>query len=159
MEKLKCNSGNFYVVAVAVVEDKDGEVKKVRKTIVVEATSFGDAELKAFDSMCDYSVGDVEVLNITPAAFSEVYSSSEGDDDKFYKGTVDYITVNENTGKPKKTKQSMLIQEANCLNRATRYLDEIMRGSMVDYSSVSISETQIFDSFFIHKVKANDQQG
>lgn len=52
----------------------------------------------------------------------------------------------------------MLIQ-ANCLNRATRYLDEIMRGSMVDYSSVSISETQIFDSFFIHKVKANDQQG
>lgn len=154
MEKLKCNSGNFYVVSVAVLEDKDGEVKKVRKTIVVEATSFGDAELKAFDSMCDY----IEVLNITPAAFSEVYSSSEGDDDKFYKGTVDYITVNENTGKPKKTKQSMLIQ-ANCLNRATRYLDEIMRGSMVDYSSVSISETQIFDSFFIHKVKANDQQG
>ena len=107
MEKLKCNSGNFYVVAVAVVEYKDGEVKKVRKTIVVEATSFGDAELKAFDSMCDYSVGDVEVLNITPAAFSEVYSSSEGDDDKFYKGTVNYITVNENTGKPKKTKQSL----------------------------------------------------
>lgn len=99
MEKLKCNSGNFYVVAVAVVEDKDGEVKKVRKTIVVEATSFGDAELKASDSMSDYSVGDVEVLNITPAAFSEVYSS------------------------------------------------------------VSVSETQIFDSFFIHKVKANDQQG
>lgn len=64
MEKLKCNSGNFYVVAVAVVEDKDGEVKKVRKTIVVEATS-----------------------------------------------------------------------------------------------SVSVSETQIFDSFFIHKVKANDEQG
>ena len=35
MEKLKCNSGNFYVVAVSVIEDKDGEVKKVRKTIVV----------------------------------------------------------------------------------------------------------------------------
>lgn len=158
MEKLKCNSGNFYIVAVAVVEDKDGEVKKVRKTIVVEATSFGDAELKASDSMIDYSVGDVEVLNITPAAFREVYSSCDSDDDKFYKGTVDYITVNENTGKPKKTKQSMLIQ-ANCLNRATSYLDEIMRGSMVDYSSVSVSETKIFDSFFIHKVKANDQQG
>ena len=125
MEKLKCNSGNFYIVAVAVVEDKDGEVKKVRKTIVVEATSFGDAELMASDSMSDYSVGDVE------------------------------ITVNENTGKAKKTKQYMLIQ-ANCLNRATSYLDEIMRGSMVDYSSVSVSETKIFDSFFIHKVKAND---
>lgn len=52
----------------------------------------------------------------------------------------------------------MLIQ-ANCLNRATRYLDDIMRGSMVDYSSVSVSETQVFDSFFIHKVKSNDQQG
>ena len=104
MEKLKCNSGNFYVVAVSVIEDKDGEVKKVRKTIVVEATSFGDAELKASDSMSDYSVGDVEVLNITPAAFSEVYSSCDSDDDKFYKGTVDYITMNENTGKPKKTK-------------------------------------------------------
>ena len=88
MEKLKCNSGNFYVVAVAVVEDKDGEVKKVRKTIVVEATSFGDAELKALDSMGDYSVGDVEVLNITPAAFSEVYSSCDSDDDKFYKGRL-----------------------------------------------------------------------
>lgn len=158
MEKLKCNSGNFYIVAVAVVEDKDGEVKKVRKTIVVEAVSFAEAEEKAFDSMRDYSTGDVEVLNITPAAFREVYSSSEGDDDKFYKGTVDYITLNENTGKPKKTKQSMLIQ-ANCLNRATRYLDEIMRKSMVDYSSVSVSETQVFDCFFIRKVKANDQQG
>lgn len=138
MEKLKCNSGNFYIVVVAVVEDKDGEVKKVRKTIVVEAVSFAEAEEKAFDSMCDYS---------------------EGDDDKFYKGTVDYITMNESTGKPKKTKQSMLIIQANCLNRATRYLDEIMRKSMADYSSVSVSETQVFDCFFIRKVKANDQQG
>ena len=107
MDKLKCNSGNFYIVAVAVVEDNDEEVKKVRKTIVVEATSFGDAELKASDSMIDYSVGDVEVLNITPAAFREVYSSCDSDDDKFYKGTVYYITLNENTGKPKKTKQSI----------------------------------------------------
>ena len=71
-----------------------------------------------------------------------------GDDsaDKFFRAKLVFITLDEKSGKEKKTSQNILIQ-ASDLRDAIKRLDEGMKGSMLDYTIASITETAIMDVF------------
>ena len=56
------------------------------------------------------------------------------------------MTLDEKTGKERKTSQNVLIQAADLRGAITR-LDEGMKGSMMDYVIASVAETQIMDVY------------
>ena len=58
----------------------------------------------------------------------------------------DSITLDEKSGKEKKTSQNVLIQ-AGDLRDAIRRLDEGMKDSMMDYTIASVTETALMDIF------------
>lgn len=149
MAELKSHSGKFFEVSVAMQQtSEEGIEKMVKRTIVVEAMSFGDAERIATEEMMPYCSGELKIVNINPTTYGEVYSSEDDKDDRFYKCKLSFITLNEKTGKEKRTKVTYLVQ-ADTTNKAQRYIDEnIMHGSMMDYETCSISETPIEDACF-----------
>lgn len=154
MAELKSHTAKFFEVIIKMIETvEDGCEKMVKKTIVVDALSFGEAEKKAIEEMLPYSIDWVEVVNINPASYGEVFTSDDDTDDQFFKAKLEFITIDERTEKEKRSKVTYLVQ-AKSLARALRYVDDVMSRTMIDYDSVGIVGTNIEDCFF-HDCESN----
>lgn len=125
---------------------EDGSEKMVNELYVVDALSFTEAEACIIDNMSVYVSGEFKVANINPANYNEIFFSDIDDDDLWFKARLAFITIDEKKDKEKRTYVNYLIQ-AKCIERAKRYVDEVMGKTMNDYELKSLSETKIFDVF------------
>ena len=125
---------------------ESGETKKVSDTYVVDAITFGEAEESIAEEMKPYMSGDFDIKNINPAPYSEILFSDKDTDDKYYRVKLNFITINEITQKEKKSKVTYLVQ-AGSLEQARKNTEEVMKGTMIDYEFVSVTETKILDVF------------
>ena len=124
----------------------DGREKNVTEVFVVDALSFTEAETKIIEEMSAYTSGETFIKAITRATYSEVFFSDNTEDDKWYRTKLAFITLDENTGKEKKTFISYLVQAKN-IDKARSYIKEVMNSTMIDYDVASISETPVLDIF------------
>lgn len=125
---------------------EDGSEKLVNELYVVDALSFTEAEASIIDNMSVYVSGEFKVANINPANYNEIFFSDIDEDDLWFKARLAFITIDEKKDKEKRTYVNYLIQ-AKCIERAKRYVDEVMGKTMNDYELKSLSETKIFDVF------------
>ena len=125
---------------------EDGSQKKVTELYVVDALSFTDAENSIIEEMGPYISGDYKVKNITPANYHEVFFSDSMEDDKWYKAKLAFITIDEKTEKEQRSIVHYLVQ-ARSTDTAQQAINDVMSKSMIDYETVSISETKILDVF------------
>lgn len=123
----------------------DGSEKMVNELYVVDALSFTEAEASIIDNMQVYVSGEFKVANINPTNYNEIFFSDISDDDLWFKARLAFITINEKD-KKKRTYTNYLIQ-AKSIERAKRYVDEVMGKTMIDYELKSLSETKILDVF------------
>ena len=125
---------------------EDGRQKNVTESYVVKALSWGDAEKKIAQEMASYLSGEMEIKAISPASYKEVFFSDSDTDDKWYKAKVAFIYLDEKTGNEKKSNFTYLVQGSSVAG-AVRNVDNAMNGTMVDYTSLAVSETKIMDVF------------
>lgn len=125
---------------------EDGSTKIVKETNVVEAINFSEAEKRFIEEMNEYYEDALDVTAIKIAQYKEVFFSDKEEDDGWYKVKLAFIVLDEKTGKEKRNNVIYLIQ-ANSLDRAVKYINDIMKETMTDYSSISVQETGIFDVF------------
>lgn len=124
----------------------DGSEKMVNELYVVDALSFTEAEASIIDNMQVYVSGEFKVANINPTNYNEIFFSDIDDDDLWFKARLAFITIDEKSNKEKRSYVNYLIQ-AKCIERAKRYVDEVMGKTMIDYELKSLSETKILDVF------------
>mgnify|MGYP002751472789 CR=1 FL=1 len=98
----------------------NGLVKKVNEPYLVDALNFTEAERRI-------------IAEIAPFM-------------SWFKAKLSFITLDEKSGKEKKTAHNMLVQAAD-LRDAVKRLDEGMKGSMMDYEIAAVSETPLMDAF------------
>ena len=96
--------------------------------------------------MSAYVSGELEIKNINPAAYGEIFFSENGNDDRWYKAKLQFITLDEKSGKEKRSNVNYLVQAAN-MNGAIKNIDTVMGGTMIDYVIANISETRIMDVY------------
>ena len=125
---------------------EDGSEKVVNEAYTVDALSFTEAETKIIDEMAVYVSGDFKVADISRAKYGEIFFSDVDDDDLWFKARLAFITIDEKTEKEKRSYVTYLVQ-AKSLERARRYIDEVMGNTMIDYELKSLSETKILDVF------------
>ena len=125
---------------------EDGSEKIVTELYTVDALSFTEAEASIIDNMSVYVSGEFKVANINPANYNEIFFSDIDDDYLWFKARLAFITIDEKKDKEKRTYVNYLIQ-AKCIERAKRYVDEVMGKTMIDYELKSLSETKILDVF------------
>lgn len=125
---------------------EDGSEKLVNELYVVDALSFTEAEASIIDNMSVYVSGEFKVANITPTNYNEIFFSDIDDDDLWFKARLAFITIDDKSYKEKRSYVNYLIQ-AKCIERAKRYVDEVMGKTMIDYELKSLSETKILDVF------------
>lgn len=125
---------------------EDGTQKKVTETYVVDALSFSEAESRIMEEMSHFVSGELEIANLNIATYREVFFADDEVSDKWFKAKLAYITIDERTGKEKKTTVYHLINSAN-INSALKSIDEIMGSTMIDYQTCNLTETKIIDVF------------
>lgn len=80
---------------------EDGREKSVTEQYVVDSISFSEAEEKILKEMGQFIRGDYSVKAIKKAAYKEVFFTNDGVGDKWYKAKLQFIIIDENTGKEK----------------------------------------------------------
>ena len=125
---------------------EDGQNKKVTEAYTVEALSFTEAESSITEEMSHYVSDEFDVKAITRAPYGEIFFSDADSDDKWFKTRLAFITIDEKTGKEKRSNVAYLVQAAS-LDKARQYVKDVMAKTMVDYEVVSISETPLLDVF------------
>ena len=125
---------------------ENGMSKKVTEPYLVDALSFTEAEARIIEQMAPYISGEFTVRDIKRSSFSEVFYTDEEVADKWYKGRLGFIAVDEKAGKEKITYTNVLVQ-ASDLRDAVKKLDEGMKGSMADYVIILMQETAIMDVY------------
>ena len=124
----------------------DGTPRKVTETYVVDALSFSEAESRIMEEMSRWVSGELEIADLKIAQYKEIFFADSDMADKWYKAKLAFITIDEKTDKEKKTTVYYLVNAGN-INSALKNVDEIMSGTMVDYQTCNLSETQIIDVF------------
>lgn len=135
---------------------EDGNDKLVNELYVVDALSFTEAEASIIDNMAVYVSCELKIANINPANYNEIFFSDIDDDDLWFKARLAFITIDDKKDKEKRTYVNYLIQ-AKSIERAKRYVDEVMGKTMIDYELKSLSETKIFD-VFEHEPSTDNKQ-
>lgn len=129
----------------------DGLQKKVTEQYVVDAMSFTEAESMIIEEMSAYISGEFHITDIKVAPYGEIFFSDRDADDKWYKAKVQFITLDEKSGKEKRTGVTYLVQAAT-LDAAVKNVNEVMSQGMADYAIASLAETTIMDVYEHNKI-------
>lgn len=135
---------------------EDGTQKKVTESYTVDALSFTEAEQRITEEMSAYISGEFEVNDIKKAAYKEIFFSDLDEADRWYKAKLQFITMDDKTQKEKHSNVNYLVN-AGTLNGAVKNIDEVMGGTMIDYSIVSVAETTLMDVYEYKKKEADDK--
>ena len=125
---------------------ENGMQKKVTEPYLVDALSFTEAEARIIEEITPFISGEFTVSDIKRANYSELFSSDEGQTDRWFKCKLVFITLDEKSGAEKKTSTQVLVQAAD-LRDAVKKLDEGMKGTMADYQIASVAETPLMDVY------------
>lgn len=117
-------------------EDNPGNV---RETYLVEGMTPGDVEERLLNAIRPLIFGEFEMQSCTKKQFFEILNSGKGD--KWYKGRVELITIEDNGKETRKT-VSVLIEAGNA-KTALETLTQAMNS--YDCEIVSIARTPILE--------------
>ena len=124
----------------------DGKIKRVTEAYMVDALTFTEAERRFLKEVEPFMSDEYEVADIKKSKIAELMTSNDGNDDRWYKAKVTYITLDEKTAVEKRTTQNILVQAQN-LKTAVANLEKGMAGTMGDWELTSMTETAILDIF------------
>ncbi|MGN1217137.1 MAG: DUF4494 domain-containing protein [Phocaeicola sp.] len=125
---------------------EDGLQKRVSEKYLFDSISFTESEGRCIEEMAPFVSGDFEVADIKKAKFSKVVLTDNVEADRYYKCKLEFITLDEKSGKGKKHPYNILIQAVS-IQDAQKRLDDWIKGSMTDIRIVSITETPIMDVY------------
>lgn len=133
----------------------DGCVKKTTELYVVDALSFTEAERRCIFFLEPYAGGDLEIRAITPAKYNTILLSDTVSDNKYFRVVLGYITMDENTGKEKRLKESFLVQSQGFFGCKV-LIQEFMADLLIDYDIIGVTETAVVD-IVLNATAGNDQ--
>lgn len=144
---MRCKNSTWFEVKFSYAKTmEDGAQKLVTESYVVEALSFTEAEAKIVEEMSRYVQGDYKIKAIAIPQYHEIWFSDNSSDDKYYKTKLQFIILDEKTNKEKKSNVFYLVQ-AGSFDTAKKYVEDVMKSTMIDYTIASIKETNILDLF------------
>lgn len=123
----------------------DFEVKDLKKAPYKEVFFMSDVAKMFMNEVVDLQRA---VQKHDREKAEEVYNrpleAQNNTDSRFYRAKLQFITIDEKTEKEKRSNVMYLV-EACSLRNALDNIDEVMRGTMIDYVQANVGETQVVD--------------
>lgn len=126
-----------------VIQD-DGTSKSQAEHFLVSSLNCTDAEKRIMEELADVTTGDLDVTDIKVKKYREVFMSDDSDEDKWYHVKVNIITIDEKTGKEKKTGILYLVQ-ASDLKCAVKNFESATKDSVTDIELDNVKASPIIE--------------
>lgn len=123
---------------------ENGAVKKVNEPYIVDALSFTEAESRIIEEMKPFISGDFSISAVKKTKIAEIFFDEGAD--KYYMVKYNIITLDERSGAEKRVSVFNLVQAMD-FDAALANFRENMKGTLVDFEIVSITETPVMDVF------------
>lgn len=119
---------------------ENGVQRSVTEEYLIDALSWSEAEERIITEMDghQFSISDIRPFKIT-----EAFLGAQG---YYFKARLYFLSLDEKSGREKKTAANMLIQ-ANDIEEAKQILVSEMKKTISDYTIQKIEETKILDVF------------
>lgn len=125
---------------------ENGLLKKVTERYIVEALNFSEAEHRLMEEVGCFASGDLQVADMKRVQYMEVFETTDESADKFFKVKISIITLDEESGKERRTAASLLVQASDIPNALER-MRESMKGYLLDFDIVNVADTKIMDVY------------
>lgn len=119
---------------------ENGTVKRVSEKYLCDALSIVEADAVVTENLKPYISGDFFTSKVENSPIAEIVGDKEAD--KFYLAKVAFITIDERSGKEKRSISQILVGAPDFTN-AVENFNEGMKGTMADFEIVSLAETPI----------------
>lgn len=145
---------------------ENGMTKKVTEQYIIQdCLSLSESENRMVQYIAPFASGELEVISSRVAPYHEIVldrfgivSNADGEaqkilgmnrnastePDRWYRVKITFITLDEKSGKEKRTVQNLLVNACS-VNAAHDVTVEHMKGCMSDYEIGNIDETKILD--------------
>ncbi len=124
--------------------DESGAQKMATEPYLVDAISYTEAESRINEEMSAYISDEFKITNIKVANYAEIHPFENSD--RWFKSKVSLIAYDEESGKERKSNMYLLVQ-ANDVKEAFDNTNEMMNGTMGDYTIPAVAESPIMDVF------------
>lgn len=125
------------------IDQQSGKERKFNVSFIVDAMSYTECEARLIQELTPLT-DQFTITGIKPANYTDLFLGNVGD--KYYRCKLQFISVDETSGKEKKVSNSVLINADN-LEQAKEYLQLEVDKMIVDCDVTSISETNVMDVF------------
>lgn len=140
---------NWYEVSVIIERiSENGMAANVKEKYLVDAMSFTEAEARITEKLSSF--GEFEIDSVVKRNMEVVFADDESD--KWYKCKLCFITLDERTGREKKTVQTVMIQAID-FSDAKKKAEDYMKGAVSEWDFTLIQETQILEAFALKEDK------
>lgn len=131
---------------------ENGAQAKVLEQFVIDAMSFTEAEATTTKEVSAYGT-ITDIVTIKRSRCTELIG--DGSKEKWFKAKVNYITIDEKTGKERKTPNHYFVN-AETITDAKKAVDDCFGTTMIDYSVATLDETKVLD-VFRHDLNTNNE--
>lgn len=125
-------------------QQEKGAPKKVNEPYLVDALSFTEAEARITEKITPFMQGEFSIAAVKKTRVSEIFWDENGD--KFYMVKANFITVDERSGKEKRSASFILVQAPDFATALQTFMKN-MDSSMADWEIASITETMLMDVY------------
>lgn len=125
---------------------EDGRERKVSEMYLIDAMSYTEAESRTVSEMETIVKGDYYIPSLKKSNITEVVTSEDERDDRWYKAKIAIIDADEVSGKEKSSYQYYLVAAADT-NRALENIERALATFVVPYEVAGINDTKFMDVF------------
>lgn len=118
-----------------------GSMKKVRESYVIDAVSFTEAEARTIGELQPKIDRELVVDAMSKVSFSRIIRTGK---ERWYKAKLNYITIDERSGKEKRKSTFMLV-EADSVEEANKII--------VGFMGMAISQEYEIDTIGDYKIE------
>jgi len=122
---------------------EDGSIKKVSKVYLLNALSFIEAETE-LQRILESSITEYDLASCTKPNIQDVIIDETGD--FFFKAKVSYIMFDEDSGKEKRSNETILVQSSN-IYKTVEKIKNRMEGTISDWELIGVTKTNIDEVF------------
>ena len=133
----------FQTTAKFIRRDENGKDQKVTKNYLLVAINFMDAEERISKELSATVTGEFIVTKIAKSNLSEVIPSVG---DKYYRGKIAFVILDENTGKSKRITQPVLVM-ADSVDQAEERIAEAYNDTTLGVDIIGVMESNIVEVF------------
>ena len=133
----------FQATAKFVEVDDNGKEAKVTRNYLLPAINFMDGEIRISKELTEFVKGEFMISKMSKSAIQDVIES-EGE--RYYKGTVRFVLLDDNTGKSKRIKQPVLVM-ADSVKDAEAKIAVAFENTTLGADIVGVQESNITEVF------------